>query len=85
MGDVLQSDALNAPPDRPQAYAYYVIAREAAILRDTLDTAQDRAEAESKLADLKTRMTAEEVAAGERMAQDWIDQYGLLDFNFVNE
>jgi uncharacterized protein len=30
-------------------------------------------------------LSFEDKAAGERLAADWIAQYGLLDFNLVNE
>jgi uncharacterized protein len=62
-----------------------VIAREAAVLRDTIEASEEHAAAEAKLAELLQRMSAEEVLEGEQIAHDWIEQYGLLDFNLVHE
>jgi TPR repeat protein len=69
----------------PEAYANYRIAIEAAKARDTIAAQKEQAEAEAKLADLTPRMSEAEVATGQKIAQDWIDQYGLLDFNLVNQ
>ncbi len=81
LGDVLQME----DADLPQALANYVIAREAGILRDTKDSLEDSAEANKRLEELRARMSPRQIAEGERTAENWIAQYGLLDFNLVHE
>ena len=81
IGDILAQD----PAQLSEAYANYIIAREAAKVRDSLDAADELDEANAKLADVSARMDADQRAAGERIAKGWIDQYGLLDFNLVSE
>lgn len=84
IGD-LQRQGAEGEPRLAEAYANYIIAREAAILRDTIDSKEELAEVQERIADLTAEMTAEAKAEGEKTAQDWIDQYGLLDFNLVSE
>jgi uncharacterized protein len=84
IGDLLRMD--NVEGGRmPEAYANYIIAREAAILRDTRDAKEELAEAETRIAEVLVEMSDDDKAAGEKIAADWIAQYGLLDFNLVNE
>lgn len=85
IGDILRTGTGTSPPDLPEAYANYLIAREAAIARDTRDAAQERALAEERIAELVPTMTLEQRLAGEQSAADWIAQYGLLDFHLVHE
>ena len=84
IGDLLRRGA-GGKIDRPEAYANYIIAREAAILRDTIDSQEELALAQDRLAEAAAEMSADEVAAGEKIAADWIAQFGLLDFNLVSE
>ncbi len=73
------------PADRwPDALANYVIAREAGLVRDTKRSRDTAASADERAEALKARMTEADKVAGEKIAQDWIDQYGLLDFTRVN-
>lgn len=85
IGDILRDGLPGEAADLPQAYANYIIAREAALLRDTRDARDERADAEARIAGLLAVMTPEQRAEGERTATAWIDQYGLLDFNLVSE
>lgn len=85
IGDILRDGLPGETADLPQAYANYIIAREAALLRDTRDARDERADAEAKITELLAVMTPEQRAEGERTAKAWIDQYGLLDFNLVSE
>lgn len=68
-----------------EAYANYTIAIEAAKLRDTMASDENLKEATEKRDALVKDMSAEDIARGERIAANWIAQYGLLDFNLVNE
>jgi uncharacterized protein len=85
IGDVLREPGMKDQGGLAEAYANYIIAREAAVLRDTRDAKEELAEAEAKIAAITAEMSPEEKAEGERIATDWIDQYGLLDFNLVSE
>jgi uncharacterized protein len=85
IGDVLRDGDLAEGSDIAEAYANYIIAREAAILRDTRDAKEELADAEARIAEVTAEMSAEEKAEGEQIAADWIAQYGLLDFNLVSE
>ncbi len=71
--------------DYPRAYANYIIAIKAAELRGTIASGKNKDEAQEKLAGLVVKMTKEQVAAGEKIADGWIEQYGLLDFTLVNQ
>lgn len=83
IGDVILEGAEGG--SLPQAYANYIIAREAAVLRDTRDAKEELADALARIEELTARMSADEKAEGEKIAADWIAQYGLLDFNLVSE
>ena len=85
IGDILREGLPGEAANLPEAYANYIIAREAALLRDTRDARDERADAEARIAGLLAAMTPEQRAEGERTAKAWIDQYGLLDFNLVSE
>lgn len=85
IGDILRDGLPGQAPNRPEAYANYIIAREAALLRDTRDARDELIDAEGRIAEILAIMTVEERAAGEQIATDWINQYGLLDFNLVSE
>ena len=85
IGDILRTGTDATPPDLPEAYANYLIAREAAIARDTRDSVEEKELAEARIAELVPTLSFEERVAGERSAADWIAQYGLLDFHLVNE
>lgn len=85
IGDVLQAGGEGLEPALPEAYANYVIAREAAILRDTIESAKERDMAQARIDEVAGRMSPEEVLRAEQIAHDWIEQYGLLDFNLVHE
>ncbi|MGL4237201.1 caspase family protein [Tabrizicola sp.] len=85
IGDVLRDEDFQGGGNLAEAYANYIIAREAAILRDTQDAKKELADAEARIAEITGQMSAEEKASGEKIAADWIDQYGLLDFNLVSE
>lgn len=85
IGDILSEGTTNRPPNLPEAYANYIIAREAAIVRGTLDAKSELADAEQRINDILARMSPEQRAEGEHLAEIWITQYGLLDFNLVNE
>jgi uncharacterized protein len=84
IGDLMQDGSMGSV-DRAEAYANYIIAREAALLRDTRDSKDELAEAKDRIAALTAAMTPEEKTKGEKTAADWIAQYGLLDFNLVSE
>ena len=85
LGDVLTAADAGDLRDVPQGYANYIIARDAAILRDTIDSKKELVEIETKIAALLPSMSDAERAGGESIARDWIEQYGLLDFNLVHE
>lgn len=81
LGDTLaENDA-----DLDQAYANYIIAREAAVLKDTIQSLNELKDIVAKIDEISARMTPEQKAGGERIAAEWIDQFGLLDFNLVHE
>ena len=82
IADMLKGEG-NLPSDYPRAYANYIIAIEAAKLRDTIASRKNQEEAEAKLAELQAGMTDAETAEGEQIAKEWITQYGLLDFTLV--
>lgn len=84
IGDMLRRGA-GGKDDLAESYANYIIAREAAILRDTIDSEEELAEAQARIAEITAEMTTDQTAAGEKIAADWIAQYGLLDFNLVSE
>lgn len=79
LGDALQSDE-DTSLSLPQALANYIIARDAGELKGTKKAREESAEAQQRIEALIVRMSPEEKAEGERIAEDWIDQYGLLDF-----
>ncbi len=81
LGDTLAADTASLA----EAYANYIIAREAAVLKDTIETIKEHNEIVAKIDEISARMTAEQKAEGEKIAADWIDQFGLLDFNLVHE
>ncbi len=85
IGDILREGLPGEPPNGPEAYANYIIAREAAILRDTRDAKEELTDAEARIADIQPALSPEERTAGEQIATNWINQYGLLDFNLVSE
>ncbi len=85
LGDVLIDDNAGEVRNLPEGYANYIIARDAAILRDTIDSKKELVEIEAKIAALLPKMTDAERSQGEKIASDWIAQYGLLDFNLVHE
>ena len=80
-------DALLATdtPDLPEAMANYIIARDAGLLKDTKKSREEAEEAKGKLAEVMERMTPEQIEKGTQIAEDWIAQYGLLDFNLVHQ
>lgn len=82
---VLIGDVLRSSGDTSEAYANYVIAREGGLLRNTIGSRDISQIAVERLAKLSAEMSAADIEAGETIAQDWIEQYGLLDFNLVNE
>ena len=85
IGDILREGTQSLAPNLPEAYANFIIARDAALLRDTQDSRQQLAGAEERIAAILPQMTDSQRAEGEAQAADWIAQYGLLDFNLVNE
>ena len=84
IGDMLVGEG-DLPADLPEAYANYTIAIDAARLRGTIAAEKNLAEADAKRNILLAKMTEDEIAAGKRIAADWIDQYGLLDFRLVSQ
>lgn len=84
IGDMLRRGA-DGKANLAEAYANYIIAREAAILRDTIDSQKELTLAKDRIDELTPEMTTEDKAEGEKIAADWIAQYGLLDFNLVSE
>jgi TPR repeat protein len=84
IGDLLRRGDVEGG-GKPDAYANYIVAREAAVLRDTRDAKEELVEAEARIAEILAEMSDDEKAAGDRIAADWIAQYGLLDFNLVSE
>lgn len=85
VGDILSGTAEGVAPDLPEALANYVIAREAGLLKDTLKSREEAADAQARIDALLPRMTAEQQEEGQRIADGWIADYGLLDFNLVHE
>ena len=85
LGDVLTAADAGDLRNLPAGYANYIIARDAAILRDTIDSKKELVEIEAKITALLGVMNTSERTEGEVIAQDWIAQYGLLDFNLVHE
>jgi TPR repeat protein len=85
IGDLLQTGGDGVEVNLTEAYANYVIAIEASKVRDTMAAEKERAEAEEKLATLSSQLSEADRAAGQKIADDWIEQYGLLDFNLVNQ
>lgn len=85
IGDVLQSSEGGRTPNLPEALANYIIAREAGLLKNTLKSREEADQAQSRIDELRPRMTASQQQEGENIAQTWIEEYGLLDFNLVNE
>ncbi|TCO72038.1 caspase family protein [Rhodovulum euryhalinum] len=84
IGDIL-AGVEGIAPDLPEALANYIIARDAGLLKDTAKSREEAADAQSRMDALLPRMTAEQRAEGERIAADWIAEFGLLDFNLVHE
>ncbi len=82
IGDALQE---TENPNLPEAMANYIIAREAGSLKDTIKSREEAEEAAQKLADIQQRMSSEQIAEAEQIAENWIAQYGLLDFNLVHQ
>lgn len=80
-------DAIRAMdnPNLPEAMANYIIAREAGLLKDTRKSREEAAEADAKLAELAQSMTPQQVDEGKQIAENWIAQYGLLDFDLVHQ
>jgi len=72
------------PADLPQAYANYRIANEGGLIRDTTGSRKLAEEAAVRIAALEASMTAAQLAEGNRLAANWIAEYGVLDFNLVN-
>lgn len=72
------------PADLPQAYANYIIAYEGGLIRDTTGSRKVSVDAAERMAALEQTMTSEQLALGRETAQNWINEYGVLDFNFVN-
>jgi TPR repeat protein len=85
IGDLLQVGGDGVEVNLTEAYANYVIAIEASKVRDTIAAGKERAEAEEKLAALSGSLSEADRAAGQKIADEWIKQYGLLDFNLVNQ
>ncbi len=81
LGDTLAAN----DADLDEAYANYIIAREAAALKDTIKSMKEHTEIVAKIDEITRRMTPEQKAGGEKIAADWIAQFGLLDFNLVHE
>lgn len=78
-------DAIRAmdDPDLPEAMANYVIARDAGVLKNTRKSLEEADEASAKLSEVQALMTPEQIEQGTRIAENWIEQYGLLDFDLV--
>ena len=72
-------------PRKAEALANFMIAREAGELKNTIRSREEAGEASAKIAELRASMTSEEISDGERIADEWISQYGLLDFTLVNQ
>ena len=85
IGDILTDPASGDLRNVSEGYANYIIAREAASLRNTIASQRELEQLLPRLDALLPTMSPVERAAGERLAQEWIDQYGLLDFELVHE
>lgn len=85
LGDILTGADSEKLRNLPEGYANYIIAREAAIMRNTIDSKKELVEIQAKIATLLPEMDDGDRMKGERIAEDWIKQYGLLDFNLVHE
>ncbi len=85
IGSILRTGTRNRQPNLPEAYANYIIARDGALLRDTRDSIKQLNDAEVRIASIIGEMSSQQIESGEQMAADWIEQYGLLDFNLVSE
>lgn len=80
---VLVGDVMKSQGNGPEAYANYIIAREGGTLRDTKSSRDVAVIASERLASLE--LSEADRSAGERLSTEWIEQFGLLDFNLVNE
>jgi TPR repeat protein len=80
---VLVGDVMKSQGNGPEAMANYIIAREGGALRDTKAARNVSQIAVERLANLDLSSSNRE--AGEALAAEWIEQFGLLDFNLVNE
>ena len=85
IGDVLAAGKDGVDQDLPQSYANYIIAYEGGILRDTDGSRTVAERAAEKMVALEAQMTAEQIEAARQTAADWIAEYGVLDFNLVNQ
>jgi len=85
IGDILAGTVEGITPDLPEALANYIIAREAGLLKDTLKSREEAADAQARIDALLPRMTAGQQARGRQIADGWIADFGLLDFNLVHE
>jgi len=70
--------------DLPQAYANYIIAYQGGLIRDTGGSRKVSEAVAEHMARLDQSMSAVDIARAQTTAQDWIDSYGVLDFNLVN-
>ena len=84
MGKMLEGGQ-GVTPDLPRAYANYLIAAEAARLIDKVELRAQAEQASAALAALRGRMSPAELAEGEKIGAESIEQYGLLDFTRVWE
>jgi uncharacterized protein len=85
MGDILTSPEAGELRNVSEGYANYIIAREAAILRDTIASQRELETILPKIEALLPTLSPVEREVGEQIAADWIAQYGLLDFELVHE
>lgn len=85
IGDVLRRESAGRAANGAEAYANYIIARKAAMFRDTRDSQNQLKDADERIAAILQVLSPAQAAEGERLADDWIEQFGLLDFNMVNE
>ncbi|MBL4806448.1 MAG: caspase family protein [Rhodobacteraceae bacterium] len=70
--------------DLPQAYANYIIAYEGGLQRNTAGSRKVSEDVAEHMARLDETMSEVELTLARSTAQDWIDSYGVLDFNMVN-
>ena len=82
---VLVGDVMKSKGEGAEAMANYIIAREGGILRDTKSSRDVAGIADERLANLDPDLSDAQRADGDRLANEWIEQFGLLDFNLVNE